>query len=203
MSPTIFQIILTLASFAAAIASKIRLHCVWGQPVSSTTESIHLLSTALNVPEGRVCELPPVARRTAGRTVGLIGAFSPAQMMEQRRPARLAIKIKGRILLLDAADVIAVEAKGSYILLLHTTNSHRMRGSISSMEEKLASQGFVRIHRSVLVNAALVEEIQPSSAGDYTLRLQGGREYTVTRSYKKNLRLLARSWIGMSGFATE
>ena len=71
------------------------------------------------------------------------------------------------------------------------------------MEEKLNRHGFLRIHRSVLVNAALVEEIQPWATGEYVLRMRGGREYTVTRSYKKNLQLLAQSWFGTGGFDAE
>jgi two-component system LytT family response regulator len=69
--------------------------------------------------------------------------------------------------------------------------------------EKLNLHGFVRIHRSVLVNAALVEEIHPCPTGDYMLRVRAGRQFTVTRSYKTNLQLLAQLWIGMEGFAAE
>jgi DNA-binding LytR/AlgR family response regulator len=119
------------------------------------------------------------------------------------KSARIAIKAKGRILFIDAADVIAVEAKGKHVLLLHTSCSHLLRGSISTMEEKLNRHGFVRIHRSVLVNEALVEEIHPLSTGEYLLRVRGGREFTVTRTYKKNLQLLAQLWIGMEGFLAE
>ncbi len=117
------------------------------------------------------------------------------------KSARIAIRAKGRILFIDAADVIAVEAKGNYVLLLRTSSSHLLRESISTMEEKLNLHGFVRIHRSVLVNAALVEEIHPLSAGEYALRVRGGREFTVTRTYKKNLQLLAQLWIGIENFA--
>jgi DNA-binding LytR/AlgR family response regulator len=119
------------------------------------------------------------------------------------KSARIAIKAKGKVLLIDAADVIAVEAKGNYVLLHHTSSSHMLRESISTMEEKLHQHGFVRIHRSVLVNAALVEEIQPRPAGESVLRMRGGRQYTVTRTYKKNLQLLAHSWIGTDGFVAE
>ena len=77
------------------------------------------------------------------------------------KSARIAIKAKGRILFIDAADLIAVEAKGNHVLLLHTSSSHILRGAISNIAEKLNLHGFVRIHRSVLVNAALVEEIRP------------------------------------------
>jgi DNA-binding LytR/AlgR family response regulator len=45
-----------------------------------------------------------------------------------------------------------------------------------------------------------VEELQPQSTGEYTLRIKGGKEYTVTRTYKNNLKDLAGCWIGFDGF---
>jgi two-component system LytT family response regulator len=62
--------------------------------------------------------------------------------------------------------------------------------------ERLATHGFIRIHRSVLVNASFVEEITPLSTGEYCLRVVSGKDYTVTRTYKKNLKSLAELWIG-------
>jgi DNA-binding LytR/AlgR family response regulator len=142
-------------------------------------------------------------QRVAGRTASLSEALPQLPAPAIQTSARIAIKAKRRILFIDAGDVVAVEAKGNYVLLLHRSGSHRLRESISTVEEKLNLHGFVRIHRSVLVNAALVEEIQPWSTGEYVLRVRGGREYTVTRIYKKNLQLLARSWIGTGGFDAE
>jgi DNA-binding LytR/AlgR family response regulator len=142
-------------------------------------------------------------QRPAGRTARLSEALPQLPALATRTSTRIAIKAKGRILFIDARDVVAVEAKGDYVLLLHRSGSHRLRESISTVEEKLNLHGFVRIHRSVLVNAALVEEIQPWSTGEYVLRVRGGSEYTVTRSYKKNLQLLAQSWIGAGGFDAE
>src|SRR5271156_2654981 len=127
----------------------------------------------------------------------------PTRMLAMGNSARIAIKAKGRIFFIDAADVIAVEAKGNYVLLFHTSGSHMLRESISTMEQKLNLHGFVRIHRSVLVNAALVEEIHPRPTGEYGLLMRGGREFRVTRTYKQNLQVLAQLWIGMEGFAGE
>jgi DNA-binding LytR/AlgR family response regulator len=141
--------------------------------------------------------------RAPGRTTNLTEPLLQIQTLAMRKAARIAIKAKGRILFIEVGDVIAVEAKGNYVLLLHTSSSYMLRESISTMEEKLNVHGFVRIHRSVLVNAALVEEIQPWSTGEYVLRVRGGREYTVTRTYKKNLQLLAQLWIGMDGFVDD
>jgi DNA-binding LytR/AlgR family response regulator len=117
-------------------------------------------------------------------------------------PVRIAIRSKRKILLIDPADVIAVEAQGNYVLVQQSAGSHLLRESISTMEEKLSRHGFVRIHRSVLVNAACVEEIQPWSTGEYVLRTRG-HQYTVSRTYKKNLRMLAQLWIGGAGVFAE
>jgi two-component system, LytTR family, response regulator len=115
-------------------------------------------------------------------------------------PARVAIKSKGRILFIDPAEIAAVEAEGNYVLLQQRSVSYLLRESISVTSEKLAPYGFVRIHRSVLVNRAFVEEIQPWSTGEYLLRVRGGKEYTITRTYRNNIKSLALFWMGMDGF---
>jgi len=118
-------------------------------------------------------------------------------------PVKIAIKSKGKILLVSPADILAVEAEGNYVLLVRQSDSHLLRESISSMAEKLRPYHFVRIHRSVLVNASSVEEIFPGTTGEYTLRIAGGRQYIVSRTYKCNLKLLAQSWIGTDSFIDE
>lgn len=125
------------------------------------------------------------------------------RMLKTTKPARIAIKARGKIRFIDAADLIAVEAKGNYVLLSHSSGSDTLRESISTIEEKLSLFGFVRIHRSVLVNAASVEEMFPRPTGEYVIRVQGGQEFIVTRTYKKNIQLLAQLWIGMGGFRTD
>jgi DNA-binding LytR/AlgR family response regulator len=139
----------------------------------------------------------------AGRSTSFSQALPQTRTLAMGKSVRIAIKARGGILFIDTADIIAVEAKGKYVLLFHISSSHLLRESISTMEEKLNLHGFVRIHRSVLVNAALVEEMHPLSTGEYVLRVRGGREFTVTRTYKKSLRLLAQLWIGMECFDAE
>lgn len=119
------------------------------------------------------------------------------------RSTRIAIKSKGKILLLNPVDILAVEAEGNYVSLAHRAESHLLRESISTMAEKLKPYGFVRIHRSVLVNASCVEEISPGPTGEYLLRLSGGKQYVVSRTYKQNLKSLAHSWIGLDSFVED
>jgi two-component system LytT family response regulator len=118
-----------------------------------------------------------------------------------RRPSpRIAIKVKGRIRLINSGDVVAVLAEGNYVLFQQESRSYLLRETISVVAEKLEPFGFVRIHRSVIVNRAFVEEITPHPTGEYGLRVKAGKEYTVTRTYKENLRSLAEFWIGSGAF---
>jgi DNA-binding LytR/AlgR family response regulator len=109
---------------------------------------------------------------------------------------RIAFKTKGRILFLDLAEIVAVQAEGNYVSLRHQPNPYLLHESLSSMAEKLKPYGFIRIHRSVVVNISAVEEIRPLPTGEYRLRVKGGKEYLVTRTYKDNLRDLAQLWVG-------
>ena len=135
----------------------------------------------------------PVTRVDAAN---LVRVLRQLEVIAKRQAPRIAIKAKGKILFLDVAEIVAVQAEGNYISLRHRTNSYLARESLSSMAEKLKPYGFLRIHRSVIVNISAVEEIRPLPTGEYRLRVKGGKEYFVTRTYKGNLRELAQLWVG-------
>jgi DNA-binding LytR/AlgR family response regulator len=114
----------------------------------------------------------------------------------KRHPLRIAVKAQGKIFLIEIADIMAVHAEGNYASLKHRSCTYLMRESLCSVALKLKPFGFIQIHRSVLVNASLVDEVWPSSTGEYRLRVRNGKEYVVTRRYKDNLRQLAYIWLG-------
>jgi two-component system LytT family response regulator len=141
------------------------------------------------------------SRRTASeRAARLMELMPHLRGLTAQESSKIGIKSNGRIFFIDPQDVVVVQAEGNYVLLQQEAGSYLLRESISTVAEKFKSYGFVRIHRSTLVNAAFVQEIRPCTTGEYLLRVKGGREYTVTRSYKKNLKALAGSWIGTAGF---
>ena len=137
--------------------------------------------------------LPPVTRVA---TASLIRVLRQLEVIAKRQAPRIAFKVKGRILFLDLAEIVAVQAEGNYVSLRHRPNPYLVHESLSSVAEKLKPYGFIRIHRSVVVNISAVEVIQPLPTGEYRLRVKGGREYLVTRTHKHNLRDLAQLWVG-------
>ena len=153
---------------------------------------------ALESTAGEFCEpadasVLPVAGVDAA---DLMRVLRQLEVIAKRQMPRIAFKAKGSILLLDLADVLAVEAEGNYVSLRHQRHPYLVHESLSSMAEKLKPYGFIRIHRSVIVNISAVEEIQPLPTGEYRLLVKGGNQYLVTRTYKHNLRDLAQLWVG-------
>ena len=148
--------------------------------------------------------LDRAARRAKGeRAARLIEALPQLQKLSCPGRPMIAIKAKGRILFINPGDVVAVQAEGNYVSLQRESDSYLLRESISSVAEKLKPYGFIRIHRSALVNSTFVVEIKPYSTGKCGLRVKGGKEYPVTNNYKKNLKPLTEFWIGNGAFPAE
>ena len=111
--------------------------------------------------------------------------------------ARIAIKANGRVLFVDPIDVVVAKAQGNYVALVHKFGCYLVRETMATAEQKLTPLGFVRIHRSVLVNTTLVKDLRRDNTGTYVLRTTDGREHPVGRAYKDNLKVIAKSWLGV------
>ena len=143
-------------------------------------------------------------RRAKGeRAARFIEALPELQRLPRPGHPMIAIKAKGRILFINPGEVVAVQAEGNYVSLQRESDSYLLRESISTVAEKLKPYGFVRIHRSALVNTSFVVEIKPYSTGKCGLRVKGGKEYSVTSGYKKNLKPLTEFRIGGGAFLAE
>jgi two-component system LytT family response regulator len=103
---------------------------------------------------------------------------------------RLAIKDKGRIVVVRVTEIDWIEAAGDYVSIHVGGKTWLMRETIAAIELRLALSGFVRIHRSVLVNVDRVAELQPQEKGEYAVLLRDGTELKLTRSYHASVERL-------------
>lgn len=103
---------------------------------------------------------------------------------------RLPIKVNGRIIVIRVADIDWIEADRDYVSLNVGGKTWLMRETIAAMELRLALSGFVRIHRSTLVNAERVKELRPQDKGEYTVVLNDGTELKLTRHYRASVERL-------------
>lgn len=116
------------------------------------------------------------------------GGVSLASVEDQlERQNRVLIKLNGRRILVKAAEIDWIEAEGNYVRIHIGKESYLQRTTLNSIEAKLDSGMFGRIHRSVIVNFDKVRELRPWPTGEYIVVMRNGKELTLTRGYKNRL----------------
>ena len=109
-------------------------------------------------------------------------------LQEQRgKPERLVVRSGGRIFFLRVEEIDWIEAADNYVCLHVGRASHLLRSTLASIEERLDSRKFLRIHRSTIVNLDRVLELSPLFHGDYTVHLRDGTELLLSRGYREKL----------------
>lgn len=87
-------------------------------------------------------------------------------------PELFDIRDGARLVRAPIADILAVSSAGNYAeFVLADGRKPLMRSSLSAIEKALAPRGFVRTHRSWLVNASRVTGLRPEGSGDYAVEL--------------------------------
>ena len=95
-------------------------------------------------------------------------------------------------------QVMAIRSAGNYVeVVLADGRKPLMRSPLSAVERELGPRGFLRTHRSWLVNAGQVTSLRPVGSGDYTVEL-GSVTVPLSRRFPRALAKL-RSGCTVSG----
>ncbi|WP_327091388.1 LytTR family DNA-binding domain-containing protein [Nonomuraea sp. NBC_01738] len=98
----------------------------------------------------------------------------------------IPVELGGVTRFVSSADVVYVEAHGDYARLHTQTGTHLVRIPLNTLEERWASAGFVRVHRSHLVAVRHIDELHIDS-GRCTVTV-GETEIPVSRRHTRQLR---------------
>lgn len=109
---------------------------------------------------------------------------------EPKTTDRLVIKTSGKVVFLRTAEIDWIEAADNYLNLHVGADSHLLRETMASIEERLDPAQFLRISRSTIVNIERIKELQPMFHGDYTVILRNGTRLTLSRGYRDKLQQL-------------
>ncbi|WP_031078713.1 LytR/AlgR family response regulator transcription factor [Streptomyces sp. NRRL S-118] len=101
-------------------------------------------------------------------------------------PEQIPVELGGVTRFVPIDDIAHVEAQGDYARLHTSEGSHLVRIPLSTLEERWAARGFVRIHRSHLVALGRIDELR-LDAGATTVRV-GSAELAVSRRHARQLR---------------
>ena len=105
-------------------------------------------------------------------------------------PAWIDIRDGARLVRARMDEILAVRSAGNYAeFLLSDGRRPLMRTSLGGLEARLKPQGFVRTHRSWLVNTARVTGLRPEGSGDYAVEL-GTLEAPLSRRFPAALATL-------------
>jgi two-component system LytT family response regulator len=77
-----------------------------------------------------------------------------------------------------------VDAAGDYLCIHASGHTHILRATMREMETLLDPRLFQRVHRSTIVNLTRVKSLRAHMNGEYFLRLEGGQELKLSRTYR-------------------
>lgn len=108
--------------------------------------------------------------------------------VKERRPrkqqGKFIVGAYGKLIVVRAAELRYLESAGNYVRLHTASAAPLLRGTLSSVEQRLDSARFLRVHRSFIVNAALIAEMHVLPSGDYELVLRDGAKVPMSRTFR-------------------
>lgn len=107
----------------------------------------------------------------AERLKQAVARLTPVAEQAPPRIERIPVEKAGKKLLISVDDILYIMAKDDYSYLYTGVDRFLSTMSLASLEMKLESVGFFRIHRRYLVNLSRVKEVVPMYGGTLLLTL--------------------------------
>jgi hypothetical protein len=99
----------------------------------------------------------------------------------------LSLRTADRIWFVDPHTIDWIEADGDYLIVHVGTASHRIRETISSMEQRVPPELLVRVSRSAIVNLSAIREMQRWFRGNFVIILRDGTKVTTGARYRDRI----------------
>ena len=100
---------------------------------------------------------------------------------------RLVIRAGGKVLFVKPGDIDWIEADGKLAQVHVGRETHAVRLPLKRLEERLEAHGFVRVHRSAIVNVDRIRELEPWFHGEYVVILKDGTKLTSSAAHSQAL----------------
>ncbi len=102
-------------------------------------------------------------------------------------PATIQIKQNGSTHLIAVDKIVKLEADNNSVNIYTHEKRYVQYGRLKHWEADLKDRGFVRIHRSYIINQLYIQSYQAKPSGDGILTLLNGDKLRVSRGYRINL----------------
>lgn len=114
------------------------------------------------------------------------------KQFEPERPrdayeSRLAIRTGRRVAIVPVEEIDWIEATGDYVTLHVGAKSHLLRQTMTRLELQLDPDRFIRVHRSAIVQASRICELESLANREYLLRLTNGTKLRTSRRFSDRI----------------
>ena len=107
--------------------------------------------------------------------------------LDERPIDRLVIRTRSKVSFLKPSEIDWIEADGKHARLHAGSETHVVRHTLTRLEQRLAAHGFVRVHRSAIVNVDRIKELEPWFHGEYVVVLKDGTKLTSSAAHSQAL----------------
>jgi DNA-binding LytR/AlgR family response regulator len=114
-------------------------------------------------------------------------------LVRPSKPARasptdpvLSVPTRQGTLAVRACDIEHIKAAGNYVELITGNRTLLMRRTLQELSDELRAVGFLRVHRSVLVNPLYVVAIRRRRRGRRVVEMRSGAELPIGRQFGDN-----------------
>jgi two-component system LytT family response regulator len=103
---------------------------------------------------------------------------------------RIAVRGAGGTRFVETKDVDWLKAAENYVELHTERDCCLVEATMAEIAKRLDPARFVRIHRSVIVNAERIRTVQPASHSEYLVTLASGMRLRSGRTYRETMQRL-------------
>lgn len=120
----------------------------------------------------------------------LVDSFRPGEESRPNLPFMIPVRLEGKVMLVDPADILYVVAQDNRTSLQMATDLIPTQFTMKQVEERLSRRGFFRAHRGYLVNLQHVKEVIAYTRNSYSLRLKdaAGTKIPLSKAAASELR---------------
>jgi len=108
-------------------------------------------------------------------------------LLDERPIDRLVIRTRSKVSFLKPSEIDWIEADGKHAVLHAGRDTHVVRHTLTRLEQQLTPHGFVRVHRSAIVNVDRIKELEPWFHGEYVVILKDGTKLTSSAAHSQAL----------------
>jgi two-component system, LytTR family, response regulator len=127
----------------------------------------------------------PVSRRRLDEAIDRVGRAGPAGAEDEMLPVDVP---RGGTRLIARSRILFLQAHGDYVRVVSDDGRFLLRAALVDLEERWARHGFLRVHRSFVVNLRRAVEVRPRLNGTAVLVMADDTEVPIARRQVGELR---------------